>query len=107
MTKQDYIKNTEERFTGKTKVLILNQIELFFNNEIPIIENKYKIGDEVKLKKGTFIHGIYGILENFDWTIKNGFISNDFTEIGRYNKIKNSVGMWNIKKRLFIKRVYK
>lgn len=98
MTKQDYISNAEDRFAGKTRELILNQIELFFCNEIPIIDNKYKIGDEVILKKGTFIHGIYGILEYFDWTIENGFISNDFTQIGRYNKIKNSVGMWNIKK---------
>ena len=46
---------------------------------------------EVKLKKGTFIHGIFGELENFDFTIKNGFISTDFTSEARSNKINNSV----------------
>lgn len=58
---------------------------------------------EVKLKKGTFIHGIFGELENFDFTIKNGFISTDFTSEARSNKINNSVGMWNIQEDILLK----
>lgn len=63
---------------------------------IKLQKNRYNIGDDVKLKKGTFIHGIFGKLENFDFTVENGFISTDFTSEARPNKIKNSVGMWNI-----------
>lgn len=95
--KQKYIEDTNKRFKGKTKELILKQIELFYDNNININKNKYNIGDLVYLKKGTFIHGIFGKLENFDYTINNGFISTDFSDKPRANKICNSVGFWNIK----------
>lgn len=55
------------------------------------------------MKKGTFIHGIFGELENFDFTINNGFISTDFTSEPRPNKICNSVGMWNIQNDMLLK----
>lgn len=66
-------------------------------------KNNYKIGDEVFLKKGTFLHGIFGGLENFDYTLDNGFISVDFTSELRANKICNSVGMWNIQEDILLK----
>lgn len=94
--KQDYINYVNENFEGKSKELLLNQIELFYKDE-EIDKNKYSVGDDVFLKKGTFIHGIFGELENFDFTIKNGFITVDFTDETRTNKICNSVGFWNIK----------
>lgn len=95
--KQKYIEDTNDRFKGKTKELILKQIELFYDNNINIDKNKYNIGDLVYLKKGTFIHGIFGQLDSFDYTINNGFISTDFSDKPRANKICNSVGFWNIK----------
>ncbi len=100
---EKYIKYTNDTFEGKAKELILNQIELFYQDEIIINKNHYNVGDKVFLKKGTFIHGIFGELENFDYTIKNGFISTDFTSEPRQNKICNSVGMWNIKEDCFLK----
>ena len=57
----------------------------------------------VQLSKGTFIHGIFGGLENFDFTIKNGFVSTDFTSEPRPNKICNSVGMWKVKEDISLK----
>ena len=103
MKKEKYIKIVNDRFNGKTKEILLNQIELFYSNEHDIIKNKYNIGDNVCLKKGTFIHGIFGELENFDYTIENGFISVDFTSEPRANKICNSVGMWNIQEDILLK----
>lgn len=52
---------------------------------------------------GTFLHGIFGELENFDYTLDNGFISVDFTSEHRANKIGNSVGMWNIQEDILLK----
>lgn len=101
--KEMHIKNVEEKFTGRTKDILLNQINLFYDDTKNIEKNKYSVGMEVELKKGTFIHGIFGELENFDFTIKNGFISTDFTSEARSNKINNSVGMWNIQEDMLLK----
>lgn len=101
--KEMYIKNIEEKFNGRAKDILLNQINLFYDDTKYIEKNKYSVGMEVKLKKGAFIHGIFGELENFDFTIKNGFISTDFTSEVRSNKINNSVGMWNIQEDMLLK----
>lgn len=103
MKKDKYIKRVNENFVGGSKTLLLKQIDLFYKNDCSIQKNKYKIGDEVFLKKGTFLHGIFGELENFDYTLDNGFISVDFTSEPRANKICNSVGMWNIQEDILLK----
>lgn len=101
--KEKYIEYAKNTFENKALNLILNQIELFYSNPLPKLKNKYNIGDFVKLSKGTFIHGIFGELENFNYTIENGFISTNFTSEDRSNKICNSVGMWNIKEDILLK----
>ena len=87
--KEKYIKIVRDRFKGKSRDLLLNQIELFYKDNFKLVNHKYKIGDNVYLKKGTFIHGIFGELENFDYTVENGFISTDFTMEPRPNKISS------------------
>ncbi len=103
MNKEKYIEHVNNNFTGSAKEIILKQIELFYKDEKIEINNKYNIGDDVFLKKGTYIHGIPGMLENFDWIIENGFIGNDFTSSTASNKIKNSIGMWSIKEDCYLK----
>ena len=100
--KQKYIDIVNERFEGKSKELLLNQIELFYKDEV-IDKTKYSIGDDVFLKKGTFMHGILGGLDDFDYTVNNGFISTNFTGDQRSNKIFNSVGFWNIREDMLLK----
>lgn len=101
--KEKYVEYANNTFTGKALDLILNQINLFYQEEQPVTYLKYKVGEEVKLTKGTFMHGIFGELENFNYTLENGFISTDFTSEPRPNKICNSVGMWNIKEDILLK----
>jgi hypothetical protein len=96
---QELIKNN---YTDKTQTLLNEQVELFFQNE-KINKTKYSVNDDVKLKKGTFIHGIPGYLENLDWIVENGFIGNDFTNRSVANKIKSSIGMWSIKEDMYLK----
>lgn len=93
--KEKYIEFSKNKFSGEALELILKQIDLFYKEE-NINTNKYTVGENVLLKKGTFLHGIYGGLENFDYVINNGFISSNFTGENRYNKMCNGVGMWNI-----------
>lgn len=101
--KYKYIQDVNTRFKNDTKDILIKQIELFYQTQKSIKKNKYKIGEEVKLSKGTFLHGIFGELESFDYTVENGFISTDFTSKTRSNKICNSVGMWNIKEECWLK----
>ena len=100
---QKYLNDIKKRFEGKTKEVLINHVKSFYSNTNDIVKNKYNIGEEVKLNKGTFIHGIFGGLENFDFTVENGFIAVDFTDESRSNKICNSVGMWNIKEDMLLK----
>lgn len=106
MNKQNYIECAKKTFQGKALELVLNNIELFYKNE-KIEKNKYQVGEEVKLKKGTYMHGIPGLLDNFDWIVENGFISNDFTEENIHNKIRHSIGMWVIQKDCLLKEYIK
>lgn len=102
MNKQQYIEYAKKTFQGKALELVLNNIELFYEKK-EIKKNKYHVGEEVKLKKGTYMHGIPGPLDNFDWIVENGFISNDFTEENIHNKIRHSIGMWVIQKDCLLK----
>ncbi len=98
MNKEKYIAYANQTFKDKALELVLKNINLFYDETEINTKNKYTKGQDVVLKKGTFIHGIPGKLDNFDWILENGFIGNDFTgsSAGK-NKIKNSIGMWNIK----------
>ena len=101
--KEEYIKYALETFKGRALELVLNQIELYYDNESIITKNRYFKGDSVLLKKGTFIHGIRGRLDNFDWTLKNGFVSTNFTGVKNNNKYFNNIGMWNIQEDILLK----
>lgn len=100
--KEKYIEFVKENYKGKAQKLILNQIELFYKKEV-INPNKYNKGELVKLKKGTYMHGIPGMLDNFNWILQNGFIGNDFTDQSIPNKIKGSIGMWDIQEECLLK----
>lgn len=103
INKDNYINDVTARFSGRVKDILLKQIDLFYDTSSQLNKNMYSMGEDVILKKGTFIHGIFDELNNFDFIIENGFISTDFTAEIRPNKIKNSVGMWNIKEDILLK----
>ncbi len=102
MNKEQFISYTNKNFTSQAKELILKQIELFYDSSTIDSYNKYRVGEKVKLSKETYLHGIPGTLDNFDWIVDNGFIGNDFTEENINNKIKYSVGMWQIKEDMLL-----
>lgn len=102
--KEEYIKYAKATFKDKALELVLNQIDLFYT-KVEVSKRKYALGDDVKLTKGTFLHGIREGFGEFDWIVDNGFISTDFSTISvkGLNKIKNSVGMWNLKEDTYLK----
>ena len=105
MNKEYYIKIVEERFKKdlKTKKILLTQINNFYDAEEKYILKKhnYKVGNKVKLKKGTLLHGTYKNLDSLKDIVKNGLISSWFID-GRISKYPSSVGVWNLKKDYFL-----
>ena len=100
--KDKYIELIEKNYEGNAKKILLEQVNSFFE-KVNIKKNKYAVGEDVFLKKGTYMHGIPGELDNFDWIVNNGFIGNEFTNNANSNKIKASIGMWDIQKDCYLK----
>lgn len=106
--KERYIEYAKSKFNGEALNLILKNIELYYKEDVVLNKNRYKLNDDVFLKKGTFMHGLggspdsYNNFKIFDYVCENGFIGGDFN--GRPTvKILNSVGMWNIKNDVYLK----
>lgn len=101
--KDKYIKVVKDNYKGEALNILLKQIELFFSDSKDIKLTKYDVGEDVFLKKGTYMHGIPSDKEHFDWTVENGFIGNDFTDMSTPNKIRGSIGMWQLKEDTLLK----
>lgn len=103
MNKEKYIEYAKETFIGKTLDIVLNQIELFYKGNANIKKNKYSIGDDVFLKKGTFLHGLGNNNNNIDFILNNGFIACEFNGDAKAKKYFNNIGVWNIRQDIFLK----
>lgn len=95
----DYVKIVKENIkNSNSKKIMINQIKKFFDCKNKVINiEKYKIGDEVFLKKGTLLHGTYKNIDGLKEIVNNGLISGFFMG-GRLSKYPSSVGVWNLKK---------
>lgn len=99
MVKQDYIEVIKNEFSGKAQKLLLEQVENFYGLEnIKLKNDKYKVGEYVKLKKNTLMHGFGSSLEILELFASQGLINKDF-ELGKVkHKISHCVSLWHIKK---------
>ena len=98
--KEEFTAHARESFDGEARKLMLAQIERFYSCNVKA-SHSYSVGDTVKLSRGTFLHGIpgmHGDFSAFDWVVENGFTPVDMTRKTTTHKIKNSVGVWNLRK---------
>ena len=95
--KEYYRSVIEERFEGEARRVLLRQLELFYSCP-PVQKRKVEVGESLILHRDNLMHGIFGGLSEFDFTVENGFVAIDFTDTSRENKIKNGVGMWKFEK---------
>ena len=104
MNKEDYIKLVNEKLCGNTKKLLLKQIEKFYDalNNYKSKPNNYKVGNLVKLDKGTLLHGTYKNIDGLEKIAKEGLICDLIVE-GRKSKYPLTVGVWNLKKDYYLK----
>lgn len=95
-----YFENyAKEHFDLKSQELVLDQIRVFYDclDNFHLPKHNYKIGDNVLLKKGTFLHGTYRNIDGLRDIINQGLIASWFID-GRISKYPSSVGVWNLKK---------
>ena len=99
MDRQYFEDYTKKNFKGKSQQLVLKQIEHFYDclTNFKLNEHKYKIGDSVILKKGTYLHGTFRNIDGLKDIANQGLIASWFID-GRISKYPSSVGVWNLKK---------
>lgn len=103
MDKNNYLKVVDENIKGDSKEKLVKQIDNYFIIKEKIIEKKrYNVGEEVKLEKGTLLHGTYKNYNGLKEIVKNGLISSWFTN-DRLSKYPSSVGVWKLKKEYLLK----
>ena len=104
MNKENYVKVTKAKLKDKAKKIMLNQIDNYYDakNSSYVSQTKYKLGENVLLKKGTLLHGTYKNIEGLKEILKDGLISSWFVD-GRYSKYPSSVGVWNLKQDYLLK----
>lgn len=96
---REYFENySKTNFEGKSQILILEQIESFYDclSNFKLADHKYNIGDDVILKKGTLLHGTFRNIEGLKDIVNQGLIASWFID-GRISKYPSSVGVWNLK----------
>lgn len=103
MNKEDYIRITNEKLSDKSKEIMLEQIDNYYEaKKYCLSSHCYKIGDNVKLLKGTLLHGTYKNIEGLKEIAQDGLLSGWFID-GRLSKYPNSVGVWNLKQDYLLK----
>jgi len=105
MNKDEYIKiiDKNENLDSNGKKILIEQIKKYYEVKKCIIEkDTYKAGEEVKLKKGTLLHGTYKNIDGLKEILKDGLISSWYID-GRLSKYPSSVGVWNLKKDYYLK----
>lgn len=98
MNREYFEKYSKTNFEGKSQILILEQIESFYDclSNFKLADHKYNIGDDVILKKGTLLHGTFRNIEGLKDIVNQGLIASWFID-GRISKYPSSVGVWNLK----------
>lgn len=106
MNKEEYIKQVKEKsgLSSQGKEFLLAQINKYYEakNSHYVPNNNYKIGDDVRLKKETLLHGTYKNIDGLKEILKDGLISSWFID-GRGSKYPSSVGVWNLKQDYLLK----
>ena len=106
MNKDEYIKivNNDDNLDSNVKKILIEQIKKYYEiKNCSIKKDTYNIGNEVKLKKGTLLHGTYKNIDGLKEILNNGLISSWFIDEKRLSKYPSSVGVWNLKNDYYLK----
>lgn len=101
MNKQEYINICEKDMQEPAKSKMIEQINLFYDLIGKNLENEtYNVGEDVILKKDTFLHGFGNSKLLLDKYASEGLISKDFECEVTDKKISYCVSLWHIHKKI-------
>ena len=106
MKKEDYIEAANDKLKNIcSKKIMINQIHAYYEakEKCNNINHTYRIGDDVRLNKGTLLHGTYKNIEGLKEISKDGLISSWFINSSRGSKYPSSVGVWNLNKNYLLR----
>ncbi|MBO5885039.1 MAG: hypothetical protein J6Q51_04510 [Clostridia bacterium] len=104
MKKDDFKIFVDNNFDGKTKELMISQIENFYQISAQKTKNrKYKIGDDVILGKNNLMTGFKLNIPYLKQISKEGKICGDYVGIETKHGIKWAVSTWKFSKRITLK----
>ena len=106
MKENEYIKIVEENknLDDNGKKIFIEQIKKYYEvKKCDIHKDTYSIGEEVKLKKGTLLHGTYRNLDGLKEILKDGLMSSWFIDSSNGSKYPSGVGVWNLKEDYYLK----
>lgn len=103
MNKEDYIRIAKEKLENNSADIMIEQINNYYKaKEYVLPKCNYSIGDDVRLSKGTLLHGTYKNIDGLRVILDDGLISSWFID-GRITKYPSSVGVWNLKQDYLLK----
>ncbi len=101
MTKQEYINICKKVMQEPAKSKMIEQINNFYDlKDKPLKNETYAVGDDVVLKKDTFMHGFGNSQQLLDKYASEGLISKDFECGATDKKISYAVSLWHIHKKI-------
>ncbi len=106
MNKETIIQNSKEKFRGKLLDIVLSQIDNYFelDNLGNVINNPYKIGDDVKLTKNHLLHGIGSHTDIINTFAERGILSPDFLGTNINHAFCYTSAFWNVKENITLKK---
>ena len=105
MDKKLVIKNAKKKFKGNFRRIVLDQIELFFDelNSDYKIKNNYKVGDYVKLNNNHLLHGIGKHVDIIDLFCKRGIVSQDYLDDNSNHAFSYVSAFWTVDNDILLK----
>ena len=105
--KEEYIKIINERIKeDRSRKILYNQIDNYFDalekEDKNYTYDRYEVGEDVKLKKGTLLHGTYKNIKGLEEIVTKGLVSSFFVD-GRMSKYPSCVSVWNLKQDYLLK----
>ena len=105
MNKELIINNVKNKFEGKLLDIVINQINDYYELEESnyIVNNNYKINDDVILTNNHLLHGIGSHTDIIDMFAKRGIISQDYVDGENNHAFCYTSAFWNVKGNILLK----
>lgn len=109
MNKDLIIEKAKDKFKGELLDIVIEQINDYFEltNSNYVVDNKYKINDEVLLNRNHLLHGIGKHTDIIDVFAERGIVSQDYFEEESNHAFGWESAFWNVKENISLQEYIK